>query len=375
MESNQKISVGIITYHKAYNYGSALQAYALNKFLRQNGFAAETIDYRPISQRRIYKLFEPIHSFMSICRNLHSLRHLVAGITKKRRFDRFLSEHVPMSRTFYKKDDLFHNPPVFNRYICGSDQIWNQNCYDFDTSYLLDFVSDKRKCLAYAASTGGAPVSPEHLLNLKQFVSEYPAISMREPAGGKVVQAATGCDCATVLDPVALLGRDEWETVRNSESSPKAPYIFCYFISPRTQMRSYAKQLSRKTGLPLVVVNRSLRDIGLNARCRYDAGPEEWLDLLKNAEYICSDSFHAMMFSIIFEKRFWIFVSSKQDRDSNLRVRNLASLCNLDDRLLCEDTCSDDYALPVNYDFARRTFAEERNRSATWLLKHLRGEA
>lgn len=121
-----KKRIGIITYHKAYNFGSVLQAYALNKYLRDLGHDVETIDFQTEKQAQLYKLFEPMNSLFSIARNLQSLRFLRRLRLQRKRFDDFLREFIPTSEDVYVSFSDLNNAELnYDVYICGSDQIWN----------------------------------------------------------------------------------------------------------------------------------------------------------------------------------------------------------------------------------------------------------
>lgn len=373
--NSKNIKIGIITYHNAYNYGSMLQAYALNFFLRRQGFDVQTIDYRPQSQDRNRKLFEPVKSGMSLARNLHSLWYLRSGCRKRARFDTFFREEVPSSPRFRTREELQKQRLAYDWFVCGSDQIWNQNCRGFDTSYLLDFVGDKKNCIAYAASTGGIPLSAYQEQQLQHFILDYKAISMRETSGCLVVKKTVDRVVPPVLDPTCLLAREDWEALLPKHGNvPSRPYIFCYFIGHVPGMRQWAQVLREKTGYELVVVNRSLRDIGLHARVRYDAGPREWLELLKNASYVCTDSFHAMVFSLIFQKKFWVFVKPEQFADSGTRVRHLGALLGCEERILADGHPAEAWDAPLDFPAIERRFHVEMEKSGQWLLKSLEGE-
>ena len=148
-------NIGIITYHKAYNYGSILQSFALNKYLRENGFHVETIDFQTQKQKQIYEIFENNISVLSVLRNIQSLFELRKLETKKNRFDMFLLNNIPLSKSiFYTTEELAKKNFNYDYYISGSDQIWNPNCTDFDEAYLLSFIKDKTKCISYAPSIG-----------------------------------------------------------------------------------------------------------------------------------------------------------------------------------------------------------------------------
>ncbi len=327
------MKVGIITYHRAYNYGSALQNYALSAYLRSEGVDAVTIDYQNENQKNMYKIFQPIKGAMSVLRNLQSFLYIKDLKLHKRRFDEFLSEHIPLTEKFDKNEELQVLNDCLDYFICGSDQIWNASCYDFDKSYLLDFVKDKKKCVSFAPSVAIAEIPEEWEIMFKKYVSDYKAVSLRENHGAEFVSKATEKPVSVLMDPVFLLTQEEWNKI-SVLPKIKKPYIFCYFIGDVRGMRDFAKKMREKTKLPLVVIYKNIRDMAYPNIKMYDSGPKEFLGLIKNAEYVCTNSFHATAFSIIFKKDFWAFTDVEKSISSGSRITNIASVFGLEDRVL-----------------------------------------
>ena len=135
--------VAIITYSRAYNYGSALQTYALNRYLTQLGNKVKTIDYTTKEQQNLYAIFEPIKGWMSFARNIQSLIYYASIKRHKGRFESFLLDRVPMTQRIQIAEDFARLINQFDYFLCGSDQIWNAQCDDFDPNYMLSFVTDK----------------------------------------------------------------------------------------------------------------------------------------------------------------------------------------------------------------------------------------
>ncbi|HEY5589173.1 MAG TPA: polysaccharide pyruvyl transferase family protein [Candidatus Paceibacterota bacterium] len=338
--------IGIITYHRAYNYGSVLQAYALNKYLRESGFFVETIDYRNQSQKDIYSLFQKLTGIKSILQNIYSLIYISKLLKRKKRFDLFIKEFIPLTkREFYSEHELLLSNLNFDIYICGSDQIWNNSLPDFDIAYLLSFVSDKSKCIAYAPSIGKDSLTEKEIIFFHDYVEKFRALSIREKQG----MIALNLALELAVDPTLLIEESEWNDI-TSEQLVKGKYIFCYFLGNVKEMRKFAKKMHEQLKLPLVVIISSSRDIFVGNRYKiYDAGPSEFLSLIKNSEYVCSNSYHALLFSVIYKKKFWSFINNKKGLNCNSRLVNIAELLGLEDRVININSMNVDLDKEIDY--------------------------
>lgn len=339
------MKIGIITYHRADNYGSALQSYALSYYLKKMGHIPEIIDYHSKGQDALYKnLFSPMRSVMNVLRNLQTLLYYSAAKKKKYRFAKFRKEYLPTSMVEYTDaSDLSPLNDQYERFICGSDQIWNPNCPDFTYAYLLDFVSKKERCASYAASLGIAALPAEQQEKYYELLHDFRALSMREQQGADCLKDIINRKIDVVPDPVILLSDEEWKALIPPRQIKKK-YIFCYYIGNVDGMREYARKLSKETGFDIVVVNKNLREMTYPCKKRYDVGPLEFLSLLLHSECVCTDSFHAVMFSLIFQKDFRVFVP-KGAASSRSRIDHITQRMGLDNRVF--DT---DHPAPISID-------------------------
>lgn len=167
------MNIGIITYHRAENYGSVLQAYALNKYIKNinSKFHVETIDYYNETQEKMYNLFQSNSSIMNIIRNIHTLLNIKALKNKKKAFKKFISIHISLSETIGNDTNkLKQYAQKYDICICGSDQIWNIHCDDQDINYFLSFSTNSRK-VAYAPSLGINQFSEEENKIFKKYIS------------------------------------------------------------------------------------------------------------------------------------------------------------------------------------------------------------
>lgn len=359
--------IGIVTIHKINNYGAALQAYALNHHLRSMGHEVKTIDFRTYRVAESYKLFRPLESKMDLVRNAQAL--LFAGKLRRRKtcFDRFLAERVPMTETaWYSNDELRDARLDFDTYICGSDQIWNTHCRNYDDAFILEFARGRGQRIAYAASLGAGSIHPDMQDRFRRELSDYRAVSVRERDAVGIIEPLAGREVAHVCDPVLLLTPDQW---REAAAGPllNEPYIFFYHVKGDIPgMRDYLRSLSKKTGRKVVAVTMNLREMLYpNVKC-YDAGPGEFLALIEHADYVVTNSFHATAFSLIFRKKFMVF---KPNGSGPTRLTSILETAGLMDRVW-DKGCSPIEA-EIDYDRAWERLTPFVERSKAFLKENL----
>lgn len=306
-----------MTCHHVYNYGATLQAFALQHYLESLGHEVEIIDYRLSTHRRyewsyiypegrLYHLSQKLPFLkwpIRLCRNMNQL--ITWG--RKKSFDNFDSQYLHLTNIKYRTiEELRNNPPKADLYIAGSDQIWNPEFPNgTDLGYYLDFGEKKIKRISYAASFGVSQISIEQEKLILAQLSKFSHLSVREQSGIDILNKI-GLVSEKSIDPVFLLNKEEWTKILNLKDDTNR-YILVYdFHHEDISMINFVKRLSIEKGLKIVSVNDTDRakyaDIQIN-----NAGPTQFLNLIKNAEYIVSNSFHATAFSIIFNKRFATF--------------------------------------------------------------------
>lgn len=361
------MNIGIITYHRAENFGSALQAYALNRYLRKlsSEYNVETIDYYNEIQENMYRIFQPNNSLMNIVRNMHSLLYYKALRKKKILFDNFIHDEIPLSdkigcdtirlKEYSKKYDIC---------ICGSDQIWNLHCADQDDNYLLSFVSDNITKVSYAPSLGISTFSDEENSIFKKYLYSFKFLSVREESGAKYLENILKRPIETVADPVFLLTKEEWSKI--AKTTIKEKYILCYFIGDSKGLRDFAHKVQKETGYKAIVILKNLRDIKFGFKSFFDVGPSEFIGLIKNAEYVITTSFHAVAFSIIFSKKFWVFTGDSSKPNS--RITHICGIFNLNSRILNSETWNTClYDTPIDYEFMNEKMEKYKHHSAKFL--------
>ena len=352
------MEIKTITCHHVYNYGASLQAYALQHYLESLGHNVEIIDFIPWFHSARYNPFWVYSTgkIASIVRLLPFMRYVLplikavkSGMFKtwgrKKAFDKFENKYYNLTGLrYFSIEDLKSNPPKADVYVAGSDQIWN-TYYDNgrEPAYYLDFGNKNIKRISYAASLATTSIKPGYEDFVRDKLSIFNAISVRERSGCLLLNNLGITDVSVVLDPVFLLDKSDWSCLADKGKSYGLTanyYVLVYdFLGNDTKMIDFVKEYARKRNLSIVSINdfskREYADQNIN-----NAGPLEFLALIKNAECIISCSFHATAFSILFEKKFYTF-GLKGDNNSS-RMEDFLSKLGLGDRMTPDIELSDD---------------------------------
>ncbi len=303
-------TIGQLTFHASHNYGSVLQAYALNKWLRDAGYDAEVINLRNAAQRHAYRVFQV--KGKGLKRFVHFMYSLYTYPKLKRRavkFEDFINHVLPVTDEVFDNGEDLRGKLHYNIYVTGSDQVWNPACQDFESAFYLDFVDKDAKTIAYAPSLGRTEFNNRQLLLIQQLLENIDFISCREEAGAEVLRKLTARPVSVVCDPVVLFGRESWEEFAGYIRW-KEPYILTYFLENNNGSKACLKDLQKETGFSVVSLNEDIRDFGKGYQCAFGASPQEFVGLFKHASFILTNSFHATAFSTLFQKPFYTLCGS-----------------------------------------------------------------
>lgn len=362
-----------ITCHNVYNYGASLQAFALQKFLLSRGIDNKIIDYMPeyLSWHYHFRWWiSPRGSHYGLLKKCAPLRFCyvfrrylrdVMSLKRKRAFDTFLESNMVLTKRCTTVDEI--NKCVANAdiLIAGSDQIWNSYSLEngLDSAFYLDFGPCDAKRISYAASFGVNIVKE----NTRKFVVEklhrFNKLSIREEKGQHLLESL-GFASTVVSDPVFLLEPAEWGKIQGSKHI-EGQYVLLYAIgSASKEMMKMASQIEKETGCKLISI-RSNNPIDKVSEVK-DAGPAEFVDLIKNATYVLSNSFHATAFSLIFQKHFYSF--SYGSHKTSERIVNLLHSVGLDDRYNPDEF---DKTKIIEYSMVNFKLDAIRSTSTDWL--------
>jgi hypothetical protein len=301
--------IGILTFHASHNYGSMLQAFALQQALKKLGYEPKIINLRTERQKKMYSYF--------FDRKTNSLKLLIKKMLlspykkglkiQHDKFESFLKNYLDCTEEYSRLEQLKEKELNFDSYIVGSDQVWNIRCPDFDLAYLLPFVRNSKK-IAYAPSFGPRKSNYIKFLEFLELIKQFDYISVREKQNFYYIAQKLGREIFVALDPTLLLTKEEWFKYIKEEPLVKQDYIFLYSFTYKKEAIDMAEQYSKKLNIPIVVsyfVDGKLyyKMLYSNKYIKFfEIGPLDFLNLIKNAKLIVSGSFHATLFSMLFGK-------------------------------------------------------------------------
>lgn len=365
--------VGILTMHAAHNCGTALQAYALKTVITQLGYDCHLINFQSDVQRKQYAVFNTKHMNLKIfVRNLLQLVYVRSYERRRNLFFAFQNQYLDGASPILP--DLEAVEKAAQEYDClvvGSDQVWNLTLNDASKAYFLDFPK-REKRIAYAASFGnGLPCFLARQTEFLPVLKKYDAISLREQEGVKYFRQQ-GIPSELVLDPTLLLDSSEWNCITVPPLFQK-PYIFYYSLNCKPYSIKATQKISRILHLPVINATLHTRAVGSGFKKIIECGPPQFLSLIQNASFVCTDSFHGTAFSIIMKKPFVSIFDSKESsliRDD--RRACLLEQLGMEKRMVTLESDFDQVVRePINYQKIEQAFCGLRGKSLIFLKESL----
>lgn len=350
------MKTGIVTFHSAHNFGASLQTWALQKVLQDMGASPAVVNYRPAV---IDRLYHPLYDYHGIKKQMVKLGKAVKGnhsLQRSRKYDAFIEKNFNLLGSFRTYEELKEADLQLDACIVGSDQVWNiQHTGGYDPAYMLEFLKKPARKISYAASVGTDYLLPECQEQFKRALTDFSYISVREESARPLIQNLTALPVRTVLDPTLLLDKEDYEKLRVPVSH-KEKYILVYMMEKNNDVIRFANNISKLLGLPIVQrrPNRMFRN---EIEPCYTATPDEFLDYVKEAEYVITNSFHGTVFSIIYGKPFLSMLHS----DTGSRTRDLLKLLELESHLVDGKDDMPDF---------RRFYMEDRKKTQELIEKH-----
>lgn len=352
-ENAKKPRIAIATNWQYPDYGGMIQAYASQLAVESLGCDVEVLDASNLQgdiDSRKMKYFLKNITDLSVVREKSSvvfstLRRKLPGEygegmrTRREAFAVFSAKNFKPSRAFEKWSDLSSATHGYDCVVVGSDQLWLPSNIMGDY-YTLSFVPDDVRIANYATSFGVAAI-PDYLkLQAKDFLERFDALSARESSGQRIIKELIGREVPLVCDPTLLIDADRWGDLAEGNERLDTPYILCYLMGDNPYQRDFIRELKRLTGYRIVQMPHLDRyiasDKGFADDCVYDAGPAEFLGLVKDAALVCTDSFHGTIFSSIFNTPFFVFprFTKKATLSTNTRIESLLNRLELSDRFV-----------------------------------------
>ncbi|RGG76792.1 polysaccharide pyruvyl transferase family protein [Clostridium sp. AF17-2] len=374
--------IGLVTCFWVKNYGSALQSYATQNILDKLNMENETINYSVANEPLLRRLNIILHKlrYPSVRKakidkyinkkELHKSEEYEKGVKDRiQAFDSFIKDHIRFSEQIKDRKHLEEQSLKYSTIIVGSDQLWLPENIEEDY-YTLTWVPKGIKKVSYATSFGVSTIPSMIRKKTREFLMEMDGISVRELSGVNIVKEISGKNAEIVLDPTLLLTRKEWDNLDKRNRMIEEKYIFCYFMAKGQKKRKFAENLKEKTGYKIIVLKHLdefiPEDENFGDYAPYDIGPIEFINLIKYAEYVCTDSFHGTVFSIINHKDFFTFSRYEKEvqESTNTRLVSLLKLLGLENRMNNDEIMN---ATITNYDDVDRKLLKLRENSLTYL--------
>ena len=312
--------IGILTFHRAINYGAQLQAYALQKTISEMGTDCELVDYICPAIINPYKPFyisknNPLMSFAKSC---------VMWNRRKKKSKSFQSfqDKIVKSKEQYDLSNVALANDKYDLFITGSDQVFSPWCADFDPAYFLTFADDNKK-YSYAASFATKEIPQDKKDEFTKRLQGFQKLSVREQDGTRFIKELTGKESEVHLDPTLLLSADKWSEIAQCDTTE--PYVLVYSVMPQISLIDFACKLAEEKNMKVIFITDAPQKPNKNIQIERAVSVERFVGYFKNASYVVSNSFHATAFSVIFHKSMFIEFQNKINRN----VRSESFLENL----------------------------------------------
>lgn len=392
MENNKIKKTAIVSCYFQHNYGSMLQAYATQMALDKLGYENETIDvsgfYKEINRAKILYFIKAALTSNFLITKFGRAKNIVIRKLKKNSytrsaevrddaFRRFEKAQFKMSPSYKSKKELSNNCSGYKAVLVGSDQLWLPGNIVADY-FTLNFVPEKINTIAYATSFGQSCL-PKNIEKLaKVFLRKIKFISVREESGVRIINNLTGRKVPVVCDPTLLFDGNDWMIIQEKVPIIDGEYIFVYLLGDNPLHREFVTRLKKETGLKVVSLPHIDEYVEEDEVCSdiklYDIDPGQFLNLIRNAKYVCTDSFHCTAFSIQYEKTFFTFrrFSNKNKQSTNSRLVTLFNMTGIKDRLIVgNENIKEILTIKTDYSIVRERLKQKIEESYKFLTAAL----
>ena len=363
------MKIDIITLHRAQNYGSVLQTFALQKQIEELGHQASILDYYPeryTNKGLLKRLKNKSRRFKNplvllIAKLLIYPSYLRKGI----QFNKFMHYLNLEKPSFATNEEGMGRFTDADAYCAGSDQIWNSHWNEgVEKALFLDFVPNGKLCFSYAASIGLSNIPANEIDETKLLLDKFEFLSLREDKGVELVKELGRTDAVQCLDPTLLMSKEEWSQYADDSYKGKE-YVLTYNLHHDPEIDKCAKAIASKYHLQIRNISYNWHDIIRHGHLDWCPTVEGFLGLIKNAKYVVADSFHATAFSIIFEKPFVVITPEV----ASSRLSSLLKMLGLDDHNINKFTSLKVIEQPIDYIRVKSIIATKQRESISFLNK------
>lgn len=379
--------IGLSVCYDTKNFGSQLQVLATVKKIEESGYQTEIIRYKKkLTPRFVLQMLPRLFNGYFVSNKLANYKkkkkiasHPVINeqvSIRNKRFDAFVTKYFTnLSKPYCGWENLVRETAeAYDGFLCGSDQLWLPSNLG-SHFYTLEFAPENKTKIAYATSFGVSQIPWYQKRRTAKYLKRFQSVSTREIAGSRIIEDLTGKEPQVVCDPTLLFDARGWADMIPDNRIIEGDYVFCYFLGDNPEHRQEALKLKEKTGVKLVTCpfldnfveeDRSFGDIQM-----FDMDAADFVNLIRHAEYILTDSFHGSVFSILHHKKFITFNRFNAGNNSrNSRIDSLCTLLGLEERRFQGDVqavCRD-----IDYDPVEEKLEKLRLDSCAYLIKALK---
>ena len=318
------MKIGILTFCNANNLGAALQAFSLQKALEEIGQDAELIDYRCRAIENMHKMRPVFREKIGLKSRVYNFMYNAVFFPRRVRYKKF-QKGAKRSRK-YTRENIREANGLYDMFITGSDQVFNLKLTGDDSTYYLDFA-DKGIKASYAASLG--TYLPDQREKYQQYLKSFDYLSVRENSTAEIFEKELGIEAEVMPDPVFLHTAEEWMKLVGISKAAKQKYVLVYSLIENEELYAIANKAAKEKNLKVFAITKALRPMGRADQYLRNTGPKEFIELIANADYIVTNSFHGTAFSIIFEKQFTTLMPPAAPE----RIRDLLQATDLSERI------------------------------------------
>lgn len=362
--------IAIITVQRVTNYGALLQAFASRHVLSKYG-EVNVVDYENPYLTSHMHLIRYGLSTRGVKMFVHDIFNIRNRLILIKKFTSFINEHLALTQRVNSEDLENGVLDGYDFYVSGSDQIWNPKIInqhnEIDPIYFLSFVRPESNKISYASSMGNYEFSSLESTKVKDFLNDFKAISVREKEGVDYLNGLFKEKTITqVLDPTLLLTKNNWLSVfkvKESNYLVSDNYILVYSV-PRTKLlRKAILFFANKFNMPVIAIDKMLQPMQGVSKSIRSAGPEEFISLFTNANFIITDSFHGTCFSVNFEKPFVCIPATKKAN----RQEGLLGALGLMDRIIYQEKDFGNITDEIDYELPSAKLTKLREQSLSYL--------
>lgn len=389
----KKIGIAAVTYKE--NFGSALQTYATQYTLEKLGYDARIFEIKGVHKHIHLKklayyasrIFDPVE-FKYLIANLKSRTRKSASAStdqyaqdmnvRKQVYADFNKKWNKMLPITHSWKELSKQAAEMDIALVGSDQNWRPSNI-VGSFFTLEFVPDHIKKISFSTSFGVSEIPKKLHKHTKRFLSRFQHISVRENSGAELVRNIGGKDATVVCDPTMMLTAEEWMHIQDEKPFAQGDYILMYLMGDNPEQREFVKQLSKKTGCRIIGLLHGATYISYDEDVAdekpFNVGPSEFINLIRNAKYVCTDSFHCIVFSILNSTPFFAFRRWPDGSkfSANDRLYTLLEFTGLQKRMLNGNEDVEDCAAnPIDFEQVLIKVNEKRKMSMEFLVNALK---